>query len=201
MPSKDTYERISIDIVAAARATFAQGRRTEAIEMLRRFDLGRGRAAVAGALQELMAEHQRLSEEERRVVREAVDVHLNAAEALLADGQLAEAWARACDAVHVDPADQRATALEARIRTSLDEQTGRARQPQSAGPAVPPEPEPAPRDREREKVRSAPETSRTDPTPPVSADPRAMRSQSGSWVVAALVVLAILLAGLAARTC
>jgi hypothetical protein len=33
MTSKDTYERISIDIVAAAKATFAKGRRTEAIEI------------------------------------------------------------------------------------------------------------------------------------------------------------------------
>ena len=63
MATKDTYERISIDIVAAAKATFARGRRTEAIEMLRRFDMGRrGKAAVAEALQELMAEQQRLIE-------------------------------------------------------------------------------------------------------------------------------------------
>ena len=123
MASKDTYERISIDIVAAARAAFAEGRRTEAIEMLRRFDLGKnGRAAVAEALQELMLEQQRLIDEERRGVRGAVDEHVSAAETLLAKGMLPEAWARACDALHLDPNNQTAIALEARIRRTLDEQ-------------------------------------------------------------------------------
>ncbi len=37
---------------------------------------GLGRVAVAEALQALMAEHQRLNDEERRGVRDAVDVHL-----------------------------------------------------------------------------------------------------------------------------
>jgi hypothetical protein len=187
MSSKDTYERISTDIVAAAKAAFAKGRRTEAIEMLRRFDLGkRGKAAVAEALQELMLEQQRLIEEERRRVRGAVDKHLNAAEALLATEMLPEAWARACDALHLDPNDQTAIALEARIRTALDEQAGRAPRP---------EPEPAPPEPERAEVQRAPEPRRPDPSSP------AMKSLSAWWVVGAIVVLAMVLTGLAARTC
>jgi hypothetical protein len=193
MSSKDTYERISIDIVAAAKAAFAKGRRTEAIEMLRRFDLGkRGKAAVAEALQELMLEQQRLIEEERRRVRAGIDEHLNAAETLRANGHLPEAWARACDALHLDPNNQAATALEAGIRKALDEEAGRASRL---------EPEPAPRGPERAEGRTAPEPRRPDPAPRVSANPPAMKSLSGWWVVAAIVVLAMLLTGLAARTC
>ncbi len=193
MSSKDTYERISIDIVAAAKATFAKGRRTEAIEMLRRFDLGRrGKAAVAEALQELMLEQQRLIEEERRRVRAGIDEHLNAAETLRANGHLPEAWARACDALHLDPNDQMAIALEARLRTALDEQAGRV--PRA-------EPEPAPPEPQRAEGRSDPEPRRPDPAPRVSANSPAMTSLSGWWVVAAIVVLAMLLTGLAARTC
>ena len=193
MSSKDTYERISIDIVAAAKATFAKGRRTEAIEMLRRFDLGRrGKAAVAEALQELMLEQQRLIEEERRRVRAGLDEHLNAAETLRANGHLPEAWARACDALHLDPNDQTAIGLEARLRKALDEQAGRVPRP---------EPEPAPPEPQRAEGRSDPEPRRPDPAPRVSANSPAMKSQSGWWVVAAIVVLAMLLTGLAARTC
>jgi len=192
MSSKDTYERISIDIVAAAKAAFANGRRTEAIEMLRRFDLGRrGKAAVAEALQELMLEQQRLIEEERRRVRGAVDEQLSAAEALLAAEMLPEAWARACDALHLDPNDRQAIALEARIRQALDQQAGRAPRPA---------PEPAPHEAERVEGRGVPEPRRLDPGPPVTANSPLMRSLSAWWVVAAIVA-AILLAGLAARTC
>ena len=193
MSSKDTYERISIDIVAAAKAAFAKGRRTEAIEMLRRFDLGkRGKAAVAEALQELMLEQQRLIEEERRRVRGAVDEHFSAAEALLAAEMLPEAWARACDALHLDPNDQTAIALEARIRKALDEQAGRGH---------PHEPSQARPDDKREEVRERPEARRPDPRPPVSAESPEIRSRPGWWVVAAIVALAVLLTGLAARTC
>ena len=193
MSSKDTYERISIDIVAAAKVAFAKGRRTEAIEMLRRFDLGkRGKAAVAEALQELMLEQQRLIEEERRRVRGAVDEHLGAAEALLATETLPEAWARACDALHLDPNDQTAIALEARVRKALDQQAGRAPRP---------EPEPAPPEPQPAEGRSAPEPRRPDPARSVGANSPAMKSWSGWWVVAAVVVLAMLLTGLAARMC
>jgi hypothetical protein len=155
MATKDTYERISIDIVAAAKATFARGRRTEAIEMLRRFDMGRrGKAAVAEALQELMAEQQRLIEEERSRVRAAVDEHLGAAEGLVASGMLPEAWARACDALHLDPNDPTAIALEGRIRKALDEQAGRVVSPDQPKPPV---------DRGREAAGGAGEPRRQDP--------------------------------------
>jgi hypothetical protein len=194
MSSKDTYERISIDIVAAAKATFAKGRRTEAIEMLRRFDLGRrGKAAVAEALQELMLEQQRLIEEERRRVRAGIDEHLNAAETLRANGHLPEAWARACDALHLDPNDQMAIALEAGIRTALDEQAGRGLLGESPK---------APVDRGRETAREREEARHPNPDPvvPIGESP-AMTSRSAWWVVAAVVVLAMLLTGLATRTC
>jgi hypothetical protein len=192
MSSKDTYERISIDIIAAAKATFAQGRRTEAIELLRRFDLGRNRAAVAEALQELMVEQRRLIEEERGRVRGAIDEHLNAAETLLANGHLPEAWARACDAVHLDPNDQAATTLEARIRKTLDEQ---------AGQGLPGDPPKAPVDRRREAARGTQEARRSNPVPavPLSASP-AVTSRSTPWVVGLIVVLMVLLV-LAVRTC
>jgi len=192
MSSKDTYERISIDIIAAAKATFASGRRTEAIEMLRRFDLGRNRAAVAEALQELMIEQRRLIEEERRRVRGAIDEHLSAAETLLANGHLPEAWARACDAVHLDPNDQAATALEARIRKTLDEQ---------AGGGLPGEPPKAPVDRRREAARGTEAARRSNPDPavPIGGTP-AMTSRSASWVVGLILVLMVLIV-LAVRTC
>ena len=193
MTSKDTYERISIDIVAAAKATFARGRRTEAIEMLRRFDLGRrGKAAVSEALQELMAEQQRLIEEERGRVRAAVDEHLSAAEGLVASGMLPEAWARACDALHLDPNDPTAIALEGRIRKALDEQAGRAVPPEQAGPRL---------DRERDATGSAGESRRRESEPLVSAAFPPMTSQTEWWLVAVVVALAVLLAGVALRTC
>ena len=193
MTSKDTYERISIDIVAAAKATFARGRRTEAIEMLRRFDLGRrGKAAVAEALQELMAEQQRLIEEERSRVRAAVDEHLSAAEGLVASGMLPEAWARACDALHLDPNDPTAIALEGRIRKALDEQAGRV---------VPPEQPKPPVDREREGAGGAKEPRRLEPEPPVGAVSPTVSSQTEWWLVAMVVALAVLLTGVALRTC
>jgi hypothetical protein len=192
MASKDTYERISIDIVAAAKATFARGRRTEAIEMLRRFDLGRrGKAAVAEALQELMAEQQRLIEEERGRVRAAVDEHLRAAEGLVASGMLPEAWARACDALHLDPNDPTAIALEGRIRKTLDEQAGRV---------VPPE-QPKTVDSQRHTARAAEEPRRHDPGPPVGAAFPAIRSQTEWWLVAAIVALAVLVMAVAVRAC
>jgi hypothetical protein len=192
MSSKDTYERISIDIVAAAKSLFAKGRRTEAIEMLRRFDLGkRGKAAVAEALQELMLEQQRLIEEERRRVRAAVDEHLTAAEAMLVSEMLPEAWARACDALHLDPNDQRAIALEARIRKTLDEHAGRV---------LPPEQPKARLDHEREAAPGAQE-SRSAPGPLVSAGSAAMRSQAARWIAIVIVALAVLLTALAARMC
>jgi hypothetical protein len=193
MASKDTYERISIDIVAAAKETFAKGRRTEAIEMLRRFDLGRrGKAAVAEALQELMLEQQRLIEEERRRVRGAVDEHLNAAEGLMGSGMLPEAWARACDALHLDPNDQAAIALEARIRKVLDQQAGRN---------INPEPPEVKRDHEQQAAHAAEEPQRHDSGPPAGASFPTIRSETEWWLVAVVVALAVLLAGVALRTC
>jgi len=193
MASKDTYERISIDIVAAAKATFARGRRTEAIEMLRRFDLGRrGKAAVAEALQELMAEQQRLIEEERSRVRGAVDEHLSAAEGLVASGMLPEAWARACDALHLDPNDPTAIALEGRIRNALDEQAGRV---------VPREQPKMPVDRERGAAGGTEESRRQEPEPLVGAASPTKASQIEWWLVAVVVALAVLLTGVALRTC
>ena len=192
MSSKDTYERISIDIVAAAKAAFAKGRRTEAIEMLRRFDLGRrGKAAVAEALQELMLEQQRLIEEERRRGRKAVDEHLNAAEALLASEMLPEAWARACDALHLDPNDQTAIALEARIRKALDEQAGRN---------VPTDQLKAPLDRDRAAVGGAPPPRFPDPEVRASAESTSAKSPAGWWLVA-IGALAVLLAAVVVRAC
>ena len=193
MASKDTYERISIDIVAAAKAAFAKGRRTEAIEMLRRFDLGRrGKAAVAEALQELMLEQQRLIEEERRRVREAVDEHLKAAESLLASEMLPEAWARACDALHLDPNDQTAIALEARIRKALDAQAGRDVSRAPAEPRI---------ERGPEETRPAPDTRRADLRPPVSAGIQAAGTRSAWWLVAIVVAVALLLTAVAVRGC
>ena len=193
MATKDTYERISIDIVAAAKATFAQGRRTEAIEMLRRFDLGRrGKAAVAEALQALMAEQQRLIEEERGRVRAAVDEHLSAAEGLVASGMLPEAWARACDALHLDPNDPTAIALEGRIRKALDEQAGRVVPPEQPNPPV---------DREREAAGATEEPRRLEPEPLVGAAFPTMTSQTEWWLIAVVVALAVLLMAVAVRAC
>ena len=196
MSSKDTYERISFDIVAAARATFESGRRREAIELLRRFDLGKGRAVVAEALHELMIEHQRLLEQEQRAVREAVDANLKVAEALLEGGQVEEAWSRACDAVHLDRANGNAVALEARIRRILDEQAAApaiVREQTEAGPdpkreEARREPAPQPRAEVRPEARS---------TPLPTAPPETSRT----WIVAVVVTLAVLLMALALRTC
>jgi hypothetical protein len=202
MASKDTYERISFDIVAAARATFESGRRKEAIELLRRFDLGKGRAVVAEALHELMVEHQRLLEQEQRAAREAIDAHLRVAEDLLEAGRIEEAWSRACDAVQLNPTHQAAIALEARIRTILDQQTAR--------PVL----------RAHEEARSEPrreeahpEPRREEARPERAEDPRAdvrqetritaadTAKKSRAWIVAVIVTLAVLLMALAVRMC
>ena len=193
MASKDTYERISFDIVAAARATFESGRRKEAIELLRRFDFGKGRAVVAEALQELMIEHQRLLEQEQRALREAVDSHLKVAEALLEGEQVEEAWSRACDAITLDPSNQDAVALEARIRKILDEQAARGIVHEHAeARAQPSREEPRREPSFRLPVQPRPEI------PPISVPVSpALRTS----IIAVVATLAVLLAALAVRMC
>jgi len=189
MSSKDTYERISFDIVAAARATFESGRRAEAIDLLRRLEVGgKRRAVIAEALQELTLEHQRLLEQERRAVRDSADEHLKAAEALLASGQFPEAWSRACDAVQLDPSYEPALALEARLRRTLDDQAG-----------------PVP----REQAGVVPDTGRARAPGEPAVNPRAEISATAPpapetsriWVVAVMLTIAALLIALAARAC
>jgi hypothetical protein len=193
MSSKDTYERISFDIVAAARATFESGRRAEAIDLLRRLELGgKRRAVIAEALQELTSEHQRLLEQERRAVREAADEHLKAAEALLESGQLSDAWSRACDALHLDPSYGPAIALEARLRQTLDEQDGPIAREQATVISKP-------------RRDERPAEPAVKPRPPAGAEitstaPGAAET-SRTWVVAVILTLAALLIALAARTC
>jgi hypothetical protein len=191
MASKDTYERISFDIVAAARATFESGRRREAIELLRRFDLGKGRAVVAEALHELMIEHQRLLEQEQRAVREAVGAHVKVAHALLEGGQFEEAWSRACDAITLDPSNQEAIALEVRVRKILDERAGQRFVPEVA--AVP-KPE---RDEARREPSFPPSLPRPEPRIPAPASPQISRT----WIIAVMVMLAVMLIAMAMRTC
>jgi hypothetical protein len=194
MASKDTYERISFDIVAAARSTFESGRRKEAIELLRRFDLGKGRAVVAEALHELMIEHQRLLEQEQRAVREAVDAHVKVAHALLEGGQFEEAWSRACDAITLDPSSQDAVALEARIRKILDEQAARGIVHEHAeARAQPRREEPRRQPSFQLPVQPRPEFSRIA----VPSSPAASRT----WTIAVIAVLAVLLTALAVRMC
>jgi len=188
MSSKDTYERISFDIVAAARATFESGRRAEAIDLLRRLEVGgKRRAVIAEALQELTLEHQRLLEQERRAVRDSADEHLKAAEALLASGQFPEAWSRACDAVQLDPSYEPALALEARLRRTLDDQAG-----------------PVP----REQAGVVPDSGRTGAPGELAVTHRAeinatapAPETSRIWVVAVMLTIAALLIALAARAC
>ena len=191
MTSKDTYERISFDIVAAARATFESGRRREAIELLRRFDLGKGRAVVAEALQELMIEHQRLLEQEQRAVREAAGAHIKVAHALLEGGQFEEAWSRACDAITLDPSNQDAVALEARVRKILDEQAGHL-VPEAAA-AVP--------RRERHEARRAPLFPPPLPQPGPRIPPLAAPKTSRTWTIAGMLMIVVTLIALAMRTC
>lgn len=59
-----TRERITQDVITAARDAFADGRRTEAIDLLLRF--GPNKEAVAEALRELTLEQQRLDESAAR---------------------------------------------------------------------------------------------------------------------------------------
>jgi hypothetical protein len=191
MASKDTYERISFDIVAAARATFESGRRREAIELLRRFDLGKGRAVVAEALHELMIEHQRLLEQEQRAVREAVGAHIKVAHALLEGGQFEEAWSRACDAITLDPSNQDAVALEARVRKILDEQAGHL-VPEAA--AAVPRPE-------RHGARRAPLFPPPLPQPGPRIPPLAAPKTSRTWIIAGMLMIVVTLIALAMRTC
>ena len=118
-----SQERITQDVVTAARDAFAGGRRAEAIEMLRRYDPAK--EAVAQALRELTLEHQRLEDEEERKLKALIQAHLTAATDLLTAGSLSAAWGRACDAIQLDPSDQQSIALEKKIRQLLDEQVAR----------------------------------------------------------------------------
>jgi hypothetical protein len=83
-------DRFADAIVAAAREAFAGGQRTEAIEMLRRYDPARG--SIGDALRRLTAEHQRLIDEGHRNSREKFEEHIRKAGALLGSGRLSEAW-------------------------------------------------------------------------------------------------------------
>ena len=118
-----TQERITDDLVAAARDAFAGGRRAEAIEMLRRYDPAK--EAVAQALRELTLEQQRIAADEQRQRKTAIQEHLTAATDLLTAGNLTAAWGRACDAIQLDPSHPPSIALEKRIRQLLDEQVAR----------------------------------------------------------------------------
>jgi tetratricopeptide (TPR) repeat protein len=116
-------DRFADAIVAAAREAFAGGQRTEAIEMLRRYDPARGN--IGDALRRLTAEHQRLIDEGHRNSREKFEEHIRKAGALLGSGRLSEAWGHACDALQLDATDKKAIALEARLRKALDDQSAR----------------------------------------------------------------------------
>lgn len=120
--TKLTQEQLTRDLVAAARAAFAGGRRSEAIDMLRRYE---PKEAVAQALRELTLENQRVADDELRKLKTAVQEHLAAASDLLNGGNLPAAWSRACDAIQLDPSNNDALALERRIRQLLDEQVAR----------------------------------------------------------------------------
>src|SRR5687767_740449 len=67
-------DRFADAIVAAAHEAFAGGQRTEAIEMLRRYDPSRG--SIGEALRRLTAEHQRLIDEGHRGSRDKFEEHL-----------------------------------------------------------------------------------------------------------------------------
>jgi hypothetical protein len=193
MSSKDTYERISFDMVAAARATFESGRRAEAIDLLRRLEVGgKRRAVIAEALQELTTEHQRLLEQERRAVREVVDAHLKAAEALLESGRLPDAWSRACDALQLAPSYEPAITLEARLRTTLDDQPS----------PIAPEQKMALRHPGRdERPGEPPGTPRRETSAEIRSTAPSAPGTSRAGIVAMILTLAALLMALAARTC
>ena len=118
-----TQERITDDLVTAARDAFAGGRRAEAIEMLRRYEPAK--EAVAQALRELTLEQQRIAADELRQRHTAIQEHLAAATDLLNAGNPNAAWGRACDAIQLDPSHPPSIALEKRIRQLLDEQVAR----------------------------------------------------------------------------
>jgi hypothetical protein len=118
-----SQDRITQEVVAAARAAFAGGRRAEAIDMLRRYDPAKD--AVAQALRQQTQEQQRIADEEQRQLRTAIQDHLSAANELLKLGNLREAWGRACDAIQLDPSHPQSIALEKRIRQMLDEEVAR----------------------------------------------------------------------------
>ena len=122
-PSPADQDRLADAIVAAAQEAFAGGQHVKAIEMLRRQDLSR--ASIGEAFRRLTLEHKRLVEEGQRAVKEQQQEHLRAAGALLSQGRLSEALDRACDALQLDATDEKAIALEARLRKALEEQTAR----------------------------------------------------------------------------
>jgi tetratricopeptide (TPR) repeat protein len=122
-PSRADQDGFAHVVVAAAQAAFAGGQRVEAIEMLRRYDPSLG--GIGDALRELTLEHERLSAESLRVTKEKLDEHLRMANELLAGGRVSDAWAHACDALQLDPADRKAIALEARVRKALEAQAAR----------------------------------------------------------------------------
>jgi hypothetical protein len=81
-------------------------------------------AAVVASepLHELSREHQLDVAERQEQRTTAIREHLTAASELLAAGELASAWGRACDAISLDPADPESIQVEQRIRRMLDEQ-------------------------------------------------------------------------------
>ena len=117
-PSRADRDGFAHVVVAAAQAAFAGGQRVEAIEMLRRYDPSQG--GIGEALRELTLEHERLSAEAQRATSEKLAEHLRVAGELLANGKVSDAWAHACDALQLDSSDQRAVALEARVRKAFE---------------------------------------------------------------------------------
>ncbi len=118
-----TQERITDDLVTAARDAFAGGRRAEAIEMLRRYEPAK--EAVAQALRELTLEQQRIAADELRQ-RHSGDPGASGRGDRLAQRRQPER--RVGTGVRRNSARPVASAvhrLEKRIRQLLDEQVAR----------------------------------------------------------------------------
>lgn len=113
-------ERQSAEVIAAARTTFDQGQRAQALEDLRAYLAREPHAqAVAGALNRLIGEAERLAVEERRRA-EAAGLAATA-EAALAEGNAERALALAQQALAADRRDALAKNVEGQASARLRE--------------------------------------------------------------------------------
>jgi serine/threonine protein kinase len=117
---REAANREAADAIAAARAAFSEGRRTEAIADLRAFAARAHEPIVDAEIGQLEAESKRIAAREEQLARAAADA--TAAEAAFASGDVRNALHLATRALAIDPAQRVAQKVSGLASAQLKQQ-------------------------------------------------------------------------------